>query len=226
MNNLVCQRCTLGVVTIVCLFGALFASADSEINGIWLGNALLSSSPSELPYTLEGKVVHDAQSYDEGAILSCTYDYGRVLAIPFPLEIIRSEGQVTVLYEIGAAVRRIYVEPRQPPDTQATWLGSSAGKWEEGTLVVKITKLRPGYFFNGKVLEHDGNLVVIEGYTPYSDETVITERYSVNAAGDQLTIMRTIEDPKYYSRAWDMTTVYEPADVIYPYECEFRPYEE
>ena len=69
MNNLVCQRCTLGVVTIVCLFSALFASADSEINGIWSGNALLSSSPNELPYTLEGKAVHDAQSYDEGAIL-------------------------------------------------------------------------------------------------------------------------------------------------------------
>ena len=32
MNNLVCQRCTLGVVTIFFLFSAFFASADSEIN--------------------------------------------------------------------------------------------------------------------------------------------------------------------------------------------------
>src|SRR5690348_4476284 len=56
----------------------------------------------------------------------------------FPLEILQSKGQVTVIEEAFTQVRRILLDKPQKPidDVEPGFYGHSVGKWEGDTLVV------------------------------------------------------------------------------------------
>ena len=76
---------------------------------------------------------------------------------------------------------------------------------------MEVIGLMSGYFYE-------------RGFGPYSDDTQITERFSINEVGPLLTVRRTINDPAFFTRPFDWTTEYRPGEHIYPYECELRDY--
>ena len=117
-----------------------------------------------------------------------------------------------ILYEYDHQVRRVFIDgANQPPGHPPSRMGLSEGRWEGDTLVVEVTRLLSGYFFE-------------RGFGPYSEDTQVTERFSISEDGQLLTVTRTINDPVFFTRPFDWTTRYMPGEHIYPYECELRDY--
>src|SRR3989454_2209839 len=57
---------------------------------------------------------------------------------PFPIEVIQSKGQVTIIQEAYTQVRRILLDRQQKAvdDVEPGFYGHSVGHWESGTLIV------------------------------------------------------------------------------------------
>ncbi|CAH0353835.1 hypothetical protein [Sphingobium sp. CECT 9361] len=105
-----------------------------------------------------------------------------VMYAPFPLQILQTPGQVTVLAEFLTQTRRIYLDvPMPAPDDNApSYYGFSTGHWEGDTLVVTTKGVREDVTFFD---------------IPHSDEMTITERIKLNGP-DLLEDQITIDDPK------------------------------
>jgi hypothetical protein len=105
-----------------------------------------------------------------------------------PLKIIQEPELVVILYEAGR-FRQIFLDGRSlPKDPNPTWLGYSAGRWDDDTLVVDTAG------FNGKTwLDGVGH--------PATDAQHITERFRRRDFG-HLDLQLTIDDPKAYTAPW------------------------
>jgi hypothetical protein len=190
------------------------AAAGTAFNGIWIGTG--GGGPPmlrDLPFSEEGRRVAEAYNHAQDNVLKCLIDFGRVTSVRFPMEIIVTDDQVTLLYEYGRQVRRIFLDR---PDFSVSYppnlMGYSIGHWEGNTLVVETRKLETGW-------------ATMEGGGPYSDQAVVRERFSLDETGKILTIERTFDDPINYTRPWGYTHDYEPSDWdIYPYDCTIGSY--
>ena len=61
------------------------------------------------------------------------------MTYPYPFEILLTPGRLTMIFEADSQVRRIWLEPRQPPgpdDLDPSYYGDSIGHWEGDDLVV------------------------------------------------------------------------------------------
>jgi len=123
-------------------------------------------------------------------------------------EIVQSPAKTLILTEWDSLVRYIYTDGRQHPDGWPFgWMGHSIGRWDGDTFVVDTIGLNgvPWLDFSG---------------TPYSDELHIVERYR-RLAPDRLEIQFRFEDPKYYSRPWEVTKTFRPApEILEHVTCE------
>lgn len=111
------------------------------------------------------------------------------IATPYPFKIVQTPDLIVILYETGNLFRQIYLDGRKPlPDAEPTWMGYSAGHWEDGTLVVESSG------FNDKTwLDARGH--------PHSESLRLTEAYSRPDIG-HLNIRMTVDDPKAYKKSW------------------------
>jgi hypothetical protein len=63
---------------------------------------------------------------------------------PYPFEFLFTPGRVTILIETYSMVRRIYLDGQvKPEETDASYQGTSIGRWEGDTLVVETTNILP-----------------------------------------------------------------------------------
>jgi hypothetical protein len=112
----------------------------------------------------------------------------------FPLEVLQSPGQVTIIAEAFAQVRRIYLNEKQIAfeDAEPLFWGHSVGHWEGNTLVVNTIGLKESVRMSG---------------VPHSDKLQINERIKVTSADsweDQITVI----DPEYLTGPWTWTYKY------------------
>jgi hypothetical protein len=112
-----------------------------------------------------------------------------IMGQPYPIEILLTPGQVTIVIEAYTQVRHIYTDGRAlPDDPDPTFFGSSAGHWEDNTLVVETV----------------GFAQVPRGLAfPYSDKLRIQERFRL-ADPETLTIETTITDPEALKTPYSM----------------------
>src|SRR5215831_19969803 len=78
-------------------------------------------------------------------VVSCLPDgMPGMMAGPFPVEILQSKGQVTMIQEAYTQVRRILLDRQQKPidDVEPGFYGHSVGHWERGTLVADTIGIR------------------------------------------------------------------------------------
>lgn len=215
--------------TIVFCSAALFVSqtyaaarqpATSKITGMWL------LTPSEYdravvpPLTPAAKAAADvARKLREsgGVVLS---DNGRKclpVGIPtmvtneFALEILETDGRVTMLSENSSLPRSIYLnEKEHPKDLQPMWNGHSIGRWEGNTLFVDTVSL------NDRVVRvPNGGLA--------SSSLHLTERYHLENQGKTLVGEMTFEDPKVLTKPWTVKHTYERMaedTELWEYACE------
>lgn len=136
----------------------------------------------------------------------------RFMVASYPLEVLQTKGQVTLIAEWSSQVRRIFTDGRghPPADHPHSKMGHSIGHWEGGTLVVDTTHLSASTILNNG-LNHGENLHVIE-------------RFRLSDDGTQLLGTQEFEDPDtlnnrgYRLLAWTFSP--ETEEYIYPYECD------
>ena len=113
---------------------------------------------------------------------------------PFPMEILQSRGQVTIIQESFTQVRRILLDrPRKKIDeVDPSFYGHSVGRWSGDTLVVETIGIKEDVRYQN---------------VPHSSAMRITERIRLaqpNVLWDEI----TIEDPETLEKPWTFTFAY------------------
>lgn len=142
--------------------------------------------PKPTPFTAEGRRIFDAtEAWHDYALRCMAMGLPRVFGSPYNVDVVDAGSHYLMVYIEHNTPRRIWMDGRSaPPDTPATPMGFSVGRWEGDVLVVETTHLSPGWL--------DGSGLPMSG-----DGTRIVERYVFS--DDRLTIDRTmtIHDPYY-----------------------------
>lgn len=126
----------------------------------------------------------------------------------FPMEVLESPGQVTIIQEAYNQVRRIYLDEEQIQfdEAEPRFWGHSVGRWENGTLVVDTIGIKEYVQFRN---------------VPHSSRMRIKER--IRLVNDELMEdVVTVEDPVYLTGPWTWKWMYErhPEYRMYEYVCE------
>ena len=117
--------------------------------------------------------------------------------IPDGMKIVQTPDVMLFLYESRTIYRQIFTDGRSHPkgDPQPTWQGYSIGKWEGDTFVVDTVG------FNGKTwLDMRG--------LPSTEALHVIERFKRPRIGE-ITIDVTIDDPKAYTKPWNVRLTWE-----------------
>src|SRR5580704_11497502 len=112
-----------------------------------------------------------------------------IMSQPYPIEVLMTPGQVTIVIEAYTQVRHIYTDGRpMPEDPDPSFDGTSIGHWEGDTLIVETM----------------GFEQVPRGINfPYSDKMKIVERFKLSDA-DTLSVDTTILDPLALTQPYSM----------------------
>jgi hypothetical protein len=130
------------------------------------------------------------------AVLCKPYGMPRMMAVAsYPVEILQTPGQITIITEAFGEVRRVFMNQSQLPidEVPPGHYGHSVGRWEQDTLVIDTVGIKetvPGY----------QNM-------PHSSRMRITERIRL-AAPDVLHNQITIDDPVVLEKPVTYTLAY------------------
>jgi hypothetical protein len=204
------------------------APAMQDLAGTWVpmtgGRGAGPAPPPASPLVLrpefakiyEAKRVADAEATTRGeppasaAVLCMPYGMPRMMSVAsYPVEILMTPGQVTIITEAFSEVRRVYLNQPQLPidEIPPGYYGHSVGRWEKDTLVIDTAGIKesvPGY----------QNM-------PHSSQMRITERLRL-AAPDVLHDQITIEDPMVLEKPVTYTHAYRrmPGYKMVEFICE------
>jgi hypothetical protein len=127
---------------------------------------------------------------------------------PFPMEVLQTPGQVTIIQESFTQVRRILLDRPQKAGNEVdpTFYGHSVGKWEGDALVVDTIGIKEQVQYQN---------------VPHSDQMRIKERLHL-VQGDVLWDEITVEDPMTLEKPWTFTFAYRrmPDYTLLEYICE------
>ncbi|MGY9106102.1 MAG: hypothetical protein ACKVG0_06155 [Alphaproteobacteria bacterium] len=121
-----------------------------------------------------------------------------------PIFIFQGKDEVAIVYSGDSQIRRIHMNVPHAADLKPSWHGDSVGHYEGDTLVIDTIGL-------------DTRSYVDNYRTPHSENLHVSERWSMNEAGDILEVEFTVEDEK---------TFYEPWTAYMRYGQTNRPMEE
>jgi len=132
----------------------------------------------------------------------------RIMSWPYPVQVLLTPGEVTLVLEGDMQVRHIHTDGRShPADPDLTFNGDSIGHWEGDTLVVDTVGLAP-------------QAAIAQGVT-HSDHEHIVERFRLSAP-DSLEVKTSVEDPGVLAQPWVFSARYmrHPDWSIAEYICE------
>lgn len=171
-----------------------------DIGGIWMPTAIGPDGernqryPAVMPYlqNIKTGIENYRKNYvaevDDNSRSCLPYGMPRQMMgrAQYPIEVIQTPGQITVLTELHNDVRRIYLDGRKKPEGWLpSWMGFSLGEWKGDELIVVTTGTRE------------------KGYpNPQSLALIITERFRLvesDSAGQMLELELTLNDPNVYS---------------------------
>jgi hypothetical protein len=124
-----------------------------------------------------------------------------IFGSPYPVQIVESPGQVTLLYEMYNHFRIIRLNAKHASDPDPSFMGDSIGHWEGDTLVVDTIGLNDRTTVDEVGMPHSEDLHVIERYRRIDDST--------------LEILMTFDDPKTFSKPWDAKVTYKAGKAGY-----------
>jgi hypothetical protein len=147
----------------------------------------------------------------------------RITYMGLPFQILQRPDMVTILYEYAFGVRYVHTDGSGHPEGPLDWwMGDSRGRWDGDTLVVDVVHFNDKTWFDRAGNFHSDALHVIERYTPIDRDAI---DYQV-----------TIEDPKVFTRPWNMRMILyrhkEPHFRLLEYLCygfdfeKYYPYPE
>ena len=131
-----------------------------------------------------------------------------MMAGPFPLEILQSKGQVTIVQEAYNQVRRILLDQPQKPvdEVDPSFFGRSVGRWEGDSLVVDTVGIKE--YVRYQNVPHSKDMRIKERIHPVGPDIVWDEI--------------TIEDSTTLEKPWSFTFAYKrmPGYTLLEYICE------
>jgi len=131
-----------------------------------------------------------------------------MMGATFPLEILQSKGQVTIIEEAYTQVRRILLDQPQKliDDVEPGFYGHSVGHWEGDTLAADTVGVKENVRYQN---------------VPHSSEMKIRERFRL-VTPDILWDEITIDDPATLEKPWTFTVAYRrlPGYQLLEYICE------
>jgi hypothetical protein len=136
----------------------------------------------------------------------------RFMVASYPIEVLQTAGQVTIIAEWSSQVRRIFTDGRPHPpadEVDITYNGHSIGHWEGQTLVVDTIGIRGDTSFDASALQH-------------SDKIHVSERIRLKDA-KTLEAVITVTDTDALAEPWVVTRTYRrggPELQIMEYVCE------
>lgn len=132
------------------------------------------------------------------------------MRMPYVMEVLATPGQLTLINEFQAEIRRIYSDGRpHPRDLEPSYEGHSIGRWEGDVLVVDTTGVR------------DDTALDVVG-APHSDALTITERWRL-IDGKVLEDVITLTDSKAFTRPVVFHKVFDrapPRMELQEFVCE------
>ena len=135
-----------------------------------------------------------------------------MMGATFPMEILETPGQVTIVQEAFTQVRRVYLDAPAiaSDDAEPRFNGHSTGRWMGNTLVVETVGVKTSSRFRN---------------VPHSIKMRITERLRL-VSDEILENQVTIDDPEYLTKPWTWTWMYKrwPTYKIEEYVCEDNRY--
>ena len=144
--------------------------------------------PDFYPLTEEARLI--AESWDifdpeQNQIVLCIPPgMPATMGSPHPMELIDNGDTITLINEEMDVVRTIYLNQAAiPDDFEASPLGLSEGRWEDGVLIVKTTRLDTPYMNRQGV--------------PLSTRASIEERFEMDSEAGRLDYQLSITDPVY-----------------------------
>lgn len=134
--------------------------------------------------------------------------YPRLIAAPYPVEIIQTPDTVVFLYETQHLFRIVYLNQEHPAQPEPTHMGHSVGHYEGDTLVVHSTG-----FVDYTQIDEQGS--------KHTDAMEVTERIRKLEDGS-LEVLFTIDDPGAFTQPWTARRVWQwrPDIRFYEYVCE------
>ena len=148
-----------------------------------------------IPYNEQSLRVRDANkasALDNDPLTKC-YMPGvpRANYMPFPFQIVQSEGVILMAYEVAESNRIVYVDQPELESQVDAWMGHSNAHWEGDTLVVRVSGQMPDTWF-----DRSGN--------HHSYEMVVEERWTATGA-DHVQYEATITDPNTFTAPWTIS---------------------
>jgi len=118
------------------------------------------------------------------------------------IELVVVDKMIMMLFEdlSHGMSRPIYMKRGHPAKLAPNWLGDSAGKWENGTLVVDTVGFNDSTWLNEEGAQH-------------SDALHLTERIRPVLGGQYLEYKMTAEDPKALAKPYSYTRYYTKLDT-------------
>ena len=182
-------------------------------------NVFWDEKPTELPIKPEAVALME-QRQKSGRDFPSAYCLPSSLpasVLVLNVKMIQADDEIVVLHGNGDPARQIYIDGRTMPEhPEPTWLGTSAGHWEDDTLVVETTGFNERAWLDG--MGH-----------PRSETMRITERYRRRDVG-HMDLEMTFDDSKYYTRPFGFKTTMNllPDGHMLEYVCtenqKFRDY--
>jgi hypothetical protein len=197
------------------------AAAIPDITGSWERARDASIPPAPQP-PLKAQYLKEWQAQAQAAreanakgqpiaerVVMCLPDgMPGMMSGPFPMEVLQSRGQVTIIQEAYTQVRRILLDrqPKAADDVEPGFYGYSVAHWDGGTLVAETVGVKEDVRYQN---------------VPHSKDMHIKERISVGANGllrDEI----TIEDPAILEKPWTFTFGYRRMQdyQLLEYVCE------
>jgi hypothetical protein len=148
-----------------------------------------------LPAALEQKKKNfDARATLDPAAKGWTLGVPRAIYYPEPFQIFERAADLNIVPQFGHSVRTIHTNHTDhPADPNDWWLGDSRGHWEGDTLVVDVRDFNDKTWFDRVGNFHSDKLHIVEHWKFIDKNT--------------LEYKATIEDPKVFSRPWNITVL-------------------
>ena len=194
------------------------ADGKPVLSGLWrpapgiAGSITRGMNGEEVPYRPWAKALFEERqandSRDDPTANCIVGGVPRSDFVGYPLKILEVPGMVVILYEAIHSYRQIFIDGRPlPQDPNPAWFGYSVGRWEGDSFVVETAG------FNDNVwLDNAGR--------PATGALHVTERFNRKDFG-RLELRITIDDPKAYTKPWDVTQslALQPDTELLEYIC-------
>ena len=132
----------------------------------------------------------------------------RIIAAPYPIEIVQTPDKTVILYEVQHLVRVIHMNAKHPAKVEPSYFGHAVGHWEGDTLVVDTVGIIDGKQIDEAGTQHTKQISVVERIRKIDDKSFED--------------VFTITDPGAFTKPWTARRVFfwRPEIRFVEYVCE------